>query len=290
MKRLTKAALITLLAFNAMSADLRDATLQGTSDSVNFTLDKAKSSFNATVDVAEVSAEKMKAFISKNFASSIEASGKIGEMVVKLSEISEPVIELTNEGLVMSFEATKSTAEKLYIVLEPSSEVSADVLVEVLKHASKGSESSSDLISEIIEVLSKTFEKPLELTNMTLEQLFELISKASEGSTKIANGILGEENVDNAFELTGKGISVTSQGISAALYFVTKTVSGISRIFDVYREEVEQAVERQDEDMLAGIRDMIRAEIEKDIDGGKTLNQLISDEALNVYIETQLAM
>ncbi|OIQ16770.1 MAG: hypothetical protein BM556_13995 [Bacteriovorax sp. MedPE-SWde] len=290
MNKLTKAALIGLLALNTMSADLRDASLKGTSDTVNFTLDKANSSFKATVDAAEVSAEKLKAFFSKNFASSIEASGKIGEMVVKVSEISEPVIELTQDGLVMSFEASKSTAEKLYIVLEPSSDVSSEVLGELLKHASKGSESTSDLISEIVDILSKTFEKPLELTEMTVEKLLEVITKGSEASTEVTESILGEENLDNAFELTGKGISVTSQGISAALYFVTKTVSGISRIFDVYREEVEQAVERQDEDMLAGIRDMIRAEIEKEVKGGETLNKVISDDALNVYIETQLAM
>jgi hypothetical protein len=290
MKKMTKVALIALLAMNTMSADLRDATLKGTSDSVNFTLDKAKSSFEKTVDVAEVSAEALKGFISKNFASSIDASGKIGEMVVKVTEVSEPVIELTNEGLALSFKASRSSAEKLYILLEPSSEVSADVLVEVLKHASKGSESASDLVSNILEFMTEKFAKPLELTEMTVEELLELVSKASEGSTKIANGVLGEENVENAFELTGKGISVTSQGLSAALYFVTKSVSGISRIFDVYREEIQQAVERNDKDTLAGVRDMIRAEIEKDIEGGKTLNQLISDDALNVYIEAQLAL
>lgn len=290
MKKMTTVALLTLLSLNTVAADLRDATLQGTSDSVNFTLDKANSSFKATVDAAEVTAEKLKGFISKNFASSIEASGKIGEMVVKITDISEPVIDLTNEGLVLVFKASKTSAEKLYILLEPSSDVTSDILVEVLKHASEGSESASELVSKIVEFLSETFQKPLELTEMTVEQLLELVSKASEGSTKIANGVLGEENVENAFELTGKGISVTSQGISAALYFVTKTVSGISRIFDVYREEIQQAVEREDKDTLAGVRDMIRAEIEKEVEGGKTLNQIISDEALDVYIEAQLAL
>lgn len=295
MKKMTIATLIALIATQPFAADIRDASLNTSSKASEVILDAGKSSVDATVDIADFSAEKLKAFISKNFASSIEASGKIGEAIVKLSEVSQPVFRLTADGIAMVFEASEATgeqtlkaSEKLVVLLDPTLEVSGDIIIELLKNLSKGSELSSDVIEKILVFLGDVLEKPFELTDMTLDQFYKIITKGSESSSEVSKAVLGEDNLDNGLELTGKGISLTSEGIFAALYFVTKSVTAISNIFEVNREEIERAVERNDQDTLAGLREMIRAEIEKNIEGGKTLNQLLSDNDLDFYIEAKL--
>ncbi len=295
MKKMTIATLIALIAVQPFAADIRDASLNVSSKASEVILDAGKSSVDATVDVADFSAEKLKAFISKNFASSIEASGKIGDAIVKLSEVSQPVLRLTADGIAMVFEVSEKSgaqtlkaSEKLVVLLDPTLEVTGDVLIELLKQLSKGSELSSDVTEKILVFLGDVLEKPFEITNMTLDEVHKILTRASEGSSEVSKAVLGEDNLDNGLELTGRSISLTSQGIFAALYFVTKSVSAISNIFDTNREEIEKAVERNDQDTLAGLRELIRAEIEKSIEGGKTLNQLLSDNDLDFYIEAKL--
>lgn len=295
MKKMTALALLTLLSTQAFSAQVRDASLQMSSKASEQILDAGKSSVDATISVADFTADKLKAFISKNFASSIEASGKIGDAIVKISEVSKPVFRLTADGIAMVFDVSANAgeislkaSEKLVVLLDPSLEISSDVLIELLKQLSKGSELSSEITEKILIVLGEVLEKPFEYTDITLEKLSKILTKGSEASSEVTEFILGAENVKNGLELSGRGISLTSEGIFAALYFVTKSVSAISDIFEVNREEIEKAVERNDQDTLVGLRELIRSEIEKSVNGGEALNQLLSDNDLDFYIEARL--
>lgn len=306
-------AAIALMSTQAFAADLRDASFKASTNVSNIATDKGKSSIDQTMKVADATAKNLKALISKQMASSTKASGHIGRAIVKVSEVSKPVFKLTGKGIAMAFELSGQTAEasfdvtkKLVILLDPSSEatgealsfifekmsdgteISSDVSSKIIKPLSKGTEISSDVSTKILEILSKVLDKPLELTSDGISQITRLLSKASDASSKVTNAVIGEDNIENGLDLTGNGISLTSKGIGSVFYVITKGVTGITELFELNKEEIQKAVERNDQDTLAGLRELIRAEINKTIDGGEVLNQLLSDTDLDMYIELRL--
>ncbi len=300
MKRMTAAALLTLIALQVNASDLRDASLGASSKVSEAIYDAGKSATDETIEVADFTGEHLKAFISKNLESSYKASEKIAKHIVKLSEVSKPAFRLTADGIAMVFEVSaKGTAKgmevskKIYIFLEPTLEQTGDLLLEILDFAFDGTSEASDLLSDISEFLSRVLEKPLDLTQMTVEEIVELIAKASEQSTKVSEFLLGAENLEKGIEYTGKGISLTSNGIGAAFYLVSKATTGISQLFDFNRkerEQIEQMIERNDVEGLAGLRELIRYNINENIKNGEDLNALLDDNTIDAYIKLRLTV
>lgn len=286
---------IALMSTQAFAADFRDASLKGSTDVSNLTINQGKSSIDQTKKIADVTAKHMKALISKNLASSTKASGAVGRAIVEVSQVSKPVFQLTAKGLAMVFDLTVQGSEssyavtkKIVILLDPSSEASGKALSFILKKMSVGSEVSSDVTSKVLEILGKVLEKPLDLTSDGISEISKLLSKGSEASSEVANHVIGEENIENGLKLTGNGISLTSKGIGSVFYLMTKGITGITELFQLNKEEIQKAVERNDQETLAGLRELIRAEIVQAIDGGEVLNDLLSDEDLDMYIELRL--
>ncbi|POB13897.1 hypothetical protein [Halobacteriovorax sp. DA5] len=300
MKKLTAATLMTLMALQANAIEVRDASLGASSKVSEAIYDAGKSATDKTVEVADFTGEHLKAFISKNLESSYKASEKLAKEIVKLSEVSKPAFRFTADGLAMVFEisgkGTKQTlkvSKKIYIFLEPTLEATGEFLTELLELAFEGTSEASELITDINEFLSRVLEKPIDITKMTLEEIFELIGKASEKSTQASEFLLGAENFEKGIEYSGKGISLTSNGIGAAFYLVSQATTGISQLFDFNRkerEQIEQMVERGDVEGLAGLRDLIRHNINEEIVNGEDLNKLLDDNAIDTYIKLRLTV
>lgn len=291
MKVISTLSLIAVMSTPALALEARDASLNVSSKASESVINVSDRATMGTIKAAESVADVLNALISRHFASSIEASGKIGEAIVKVSAFSRPVIKLTGDGLAMVFEVSQNSgaqtlkaSEKLVLLLDPTLKVSGEALSAILEQLTKGSELSSEVSDKILEI----FARPLELTGQTLEKLFEFLTKGSELSTDVSDKVLGRENVRKGGQLLGEGISLTSQGTIAALYFVSKSVTGISHIFDANREEIEKAVERNDQDTLAGLRELIRQEIRNEVQGGDVLEKLLSDQDLDMYINARL--
>lgn len=304
---------IALMSTQAFSADLRDASFNASSKASKYTMDKGEITLDETIKIADITAEKLKSLLSKSIQSTADASMNIGRAIVKVSEVSRPVFKITADGLAMVFKVSGQTADasldvskKLIILLDPSSkatgrvlsdifeelskgtEISSDVSSKILKELSKGTDVTSEVINKILEILGKVFEKPLDLSSDASDKIGELLIKGSETGTNVTNKVIGKENIEAGFKLTGDGISLTSKGISAAFYVITKGVTGLTQLFELHKEEIEKAVERNDQDTLAGLREIIRAEINKSIEGGEVINQLLSDEDIDQYIELRL--
>ncbi|AYF43402.1 MULTISPECIES: hypothetical protein [Halobacteriovorax] len=300
MKKMTATALLTLIALQANAVEMRDASLGASSKVSEAIYDAGKSATDETVKVADFTGEQLEAFISKNLQSSYRASETIAKQIVKLSEVSKPAFRLTGKGLAMVFEvsgdATKAgldVSKKIYIFLEPTLEQTGEFLMEIIELAFEGTSEASELITDINRFLSEVFEKPLDITTMTLEEIAKLVEKASEQSTKVSEFLLGAENLEKGIEYTGEGISLTSNGIGAAFYLVSQATTGISQLFDFNRkerEQIEQMVERGDVEGLAGLRDLIRHNINENIANGEDLNALLDDNAVDAYIKLKLTV
>lgn len=300
MKKMTAAALLTLIALQANAVEMRDASLGASSKVSEAIYDAGQSVTDETIKIADFTGEHLKAFISKNLQSSYRASDKIAKEIVKLSEVSKPAFRLTGKGLAMVFEvsgkATKKgldVSKKIYIFLEPTLEQTGEFLMEIIELAFEGTSEASELITDINEFLSRVLEKPLDITTMTLEEIAKLVEKASKQSTKVSEFLLGAENLEKGLEYSGKGISLTSDGIGAAFYLVSQATTGISQLFDFdrkEREQIEQMVERNDKEGLAGLRDLIRYNINENINNGQDLNALLDDNAVDAYIKLRLTV
>lgn len=313
--KLIISATIALMSTQAFCADLRDASFENSSKASKFTMEQGQSTLDETIKIADVTAEKLKALISKNVASTARTSAQVGRAIINISDVSKPVFRFTGDGLAMVFklsgqttDASLDASKKLIVLLDPTSDVTGDVLSAVFKKLFEGSEISSDVYSKIAEQLAKgtevtnqvatkiirilanVFEAPLDLTSNASEQLSELLTKGSVSSSKVTTKIVGKENIEAGFRLTGDGISLTSKGVGAVFYVMTKGVTGISQLFQQNKEEIQKAVERNDQDTLAGLRELIRAEIENSIEDGDVINQLLSDADLDHYIELRLAV
>jgi len=314
MKKKIIISAIALLSTQAFSADLRDASFKGSSKASDYVMGTAASSIEKTMKIADLTAVKLEALISKGMESTGKASAQSAKAIVQLSEVSQPVFKITAEGLALVFKLSGQTAveslevsKKLIILMDPSlkvsgkalakilenlfdaSSVSSEVSSKILDQISKQSEVSSEVSSKIIEILSKNFEKPLEMSSDATIQIMKVLSKGSELSSDVSNKVIGKKNIEAGFELSGQGISLTSKGIGAVFYVITKGITGISQLFDRNKEEIQKAVERNDQETLAGLRDLIRAEINIAIENGETINQLLTDEDLELYIEARLA-
>lgn len=315
MKKTMILTFIALMSTQAFAADMRDASFKSSTQVSNVAIDQAKSSINQTMKVADVTADKMKAAISKSLASSAKESAAVARVVVNMSELSRPAFRLTGKGLAMVFKLsgkasghTLEASKELLVLLDPSSrvsgkalgvifehmsegsEISSDVSTKINRVLSKGSEVSSDVSSKIIEILSEVFEKPLDISSDASEIIGKMLSKGTTSSSRITTNIIGEDNIEAGFKLTGRGISLTSKGIGSVFYVLTKAVTGLTELFDLNKEEIQKAVERNDQETLAGLRELIRAEINSSIEGGEALNQLLSDADLDMYIDLRLSI
>lgn len=316
MKKTTMITVLTLLSTSQVFAsEMRDASLKASSKASDKVLEKGGSTVDATVKVADMTAGRLRQLISEKLQSSFDGTAKVGRAVVKLSEVSKPAFQLTAKGVAMVFDVSAKAGEvsldatkKVYVLLEPSSnaskkvlevildqiskgsEVSSDVSGKILDPLSKGTELSSEVTDKIIEVLSKVLEKPFELTGNALEKVSELASKGSEASTDVSNKVIGKENIEAGLNITGDGISLTSKGIGGVFYLITKGVTGLSDLFGMNKEEIQKAVEREDQETLAGLREMIRADINNELVDGELINALLSDADLDQYIEIRLAL
>lgn len=300
MKKMTATALLSLIALQANAVEMRDATLGASSKVSEALYDVGKSVTDETIIVADFTGEQLEAFISKNLKSSYQASEAIARQIVKLSEVSKPAFRFTAEGLAVVFEVsgkgTKATYEasrKIYILIEPTVEATAEFTSEILELAFEGTSEGSELLSDLTNFLSEVFEKPLDLTTMTLEEIAKLLEKALDATVRASEFTLGADNLDKASEYTGEGISLTSRGIGAAFYLVTQATSGISQLFDFdrkEREQIEQMVERGDMEGLAGLRDLIRHNINENVANGEDLNLLLNDNAIDTYIKLKLTV
>lgn len=306
---------LALISTQAFCADFRDASLKGSSKASDFTMKKGGSSIDGTMKIADLTAGKLKALISKQLESTGKASAQVARAIVQLSDISQPVFKITGDGLALAFQVSGQTADqtldaskKLLIIMDPTLEVTGKALSKALEELLKGSfqssqasskiidliskESriSSDVTNKILEILAKTFEKPLELSSDATAKINDLLTKGSVTGTDVSNKVIGKKNIEAGFELSSEGLSLTSKGIGAVFYVITKGVTGISQLFERNKEEIQKAVERNDQETLAGLRDLIRAEINVSIENGETLNQLLSDEDIDQYIELRLAV
>ena len=310
MKKMTLAILIAVTTTQVFSAAFRDSTLKGTSVASETIIEHGESTFDQTLTSADLVAEQLNALISKNMVSSFEATGKLGQAIVDLSQFSKPVFRFTADGLAMVFEATKSSggetleaSKKLIVLLDPTLQFSKEILYDIFKGMSKGTGYSSDISRLLIELLEEpvnlstsTFRKiyeilqtPIDFSTMTGRELGQLISKVTKGTSDLTNSIVGKQNIDAGANLSSEGVSLTSKGIGAALYFVTEAITGITGIFQFNREEIQNAVDRNDQDILDSLKEQIRAEINKSVEQGEELNQLISDADLDFYIVALLA-
>ncbi|MDD4975804.1 MAG: hypothetical protein PHY93_15710 [Bacteriovorax sp.] len=306
---------IALMSTQAFAADLRDASFKVSSNATKITIAQGQSSVDGTMKAADFTGEKLDALLSKRLASTAKSSASIGRSIIQVSQVSKPVFKLTGKGLAMVFKLSGQSADqslnaskKLILLLDPSSkasgralefifdklsdgsEISSDVSSKILKPLSKGTEISSDVSTEILKVLAKVFAKPLDLTSDAIGKISEILFKASSKGSEISTKVTGKNNLDAGLELTGNGISLTSKGIGAIFYFISKGTTGITELFDLNKEEIQKAVERNDQDTLAGLRDLIRAEINKSIEGGEVINQLLTDEDLDLYVELRLSV
>lgn len=305
---------IALMSTQAYSADLRDASLKGSSKTSEFAMKKGASSLDNTMKIADLTAGKLEALISKQLESTGKASAQVARAIVQLSDISQPVFKFTGAGLAMAFKVSGQTADqsldaskKLLLIMDPTLKVSGKALSKILEKLFEGSFNSSKVSSEIIDIISKesqissdvtnkileflaeTFEKPLELSSDATDKINELLTKGSETGSDISTKVIGKKNIDAGFELSSEGTSLTSKGVGAIFYVITKGVTGISQLFERNKEEIQKAVERNDKETLAGLRDLIRAEINGSIENGETLNKLLSDDDIDQYIELRLA-
>lgn len=305
---------LALISTQAFCADFRDASLIGSSNTSDFVMEKGASSMDGTMKIADLTAEKLKALISNQLASTGKASAQVARAIVQLSDISQPVFKITGDGLAMAFRVSGQTAnqsldasKKLLVIMDPTLKVSGKALAKVLEKMfegsyqsskasskifdliSKESRISSDVTNKILEILAKTFEKPLEMSSDATDKINDLLTKGSETGSDVSTKVIGKKNIEAGFELSGEGLSLTSKGIGAVFYVITKGVTGISHIFERNKEEIQKAVERNDQETLAGLRELIRAEINASIENGETLNQLLSDADIDQYIELRLA-
>jgi hypothetical protein len=314
MKKQVIITAIALMSTQAFSSDLRDASFKGTSKSSDFTTKQGESTVDATLKAANFTGEQLNALISKRLASTAKSSASVGRALVQVSEVSKPVFQFTGKGLAMVFELSGKAAmtslegsKKLVILLDPSSkvsgrvleyildrmsdgsELSSDVSTKILKPLSKGTEASSELSSKLIKLFAETFKEPLDSTTNVLERISDLMSKGTTKGSELSTNVTGEKNLEAGSKITGKGISLTSKGIAAIFYFISKGTTGITQLFDMNKEEIQQAVERQDQETLAGLKEVIRDEINKSIEGGEVINQLLTDADLDAFIDLKLA-
>jgi hypothetical protein len=254
------------------------------------------------------------ALISKRLASTAKTSASVGRSILKISQVSKPVFQFTGKGLAMVFDVSADSSneslkasKKLILLLDPSSRasgralefileklsdgstLSSEVSSKIMKPLSKGTEVSSDVSSKIVEVLAKVFARPLDLTSDAIGKISEILFKASSKGSEVSTNVTGKDNLAAGVQLTGDGISLTSKGIGAIFYFISKGTTAVSELFDANKEEIQKAVERNDQDTLAGLRELIRAEINKSIEGGEVINQLLTDADLDVYVELKLS-
>ncbi|MEH0861953.1 hypothetical protein [Halobacteriovorax sp. DPLXC-1] len=356
MKKMTAAALLTLIALQANAVEMRDASLGASSKVSEALYDAGKSSIDKTVEVADITGEQLEALISKSLQSSYRTSEQIAKQVIKISEVSKPVFRFTADGIAMVFEvsgdATKAglqASRKIYIFLEPSLEKTGELLDHILDLAYQGTTEGSELLTNINEFLSRVLEKPIDITSMATEEVakllskatrlsrierivelaleattkgselltdlneflskvlekpidissmateeaLELIAKASEESSELTTFLVGADNLEKGTQYTGKGISLTSDGIGAAFYLVSQATTGISHLFDFNRkerEQIEQMVERGDVEGLAGLRDLIRNMINENVVNGEDLNALLGDREIDAYINLKLSV
>lgn len=321
--------IIALMSTTAFAADLRDASFKGSTNVGNFISNKAEMSLAQTKKIADITAENLKELISKNLALSAKGTDQTAKVIMNIADVSKPAFKLTSKGIALSFKISAKGADlsteaskEIMVLLDPSSKASGDAITFILKNLFKGSEltydasepllkisskelgkmlnissegsvDGTDITVKIVEVLNKILNKPLALSSDALGAINDLITKSmdvsSDVSTDVSNKVIGKKNIANGFELSGNGISLTSKGVGAMFYVITKGVTAITNIFELNKEEIQKAVERNDQEMLAGLREAIRAEINKAIDNGETLNSLLSDADLDNYIELRLA-
>lgn len=302
-------------------ADITAEKMKGLlSKNLASTANVSKTLGKAIVDVSEFSKPVFK-ITGEGLAIVFKASGEAADQTLdaskKLVLLLDPASKVTGNALEYIFEklldGSEVSSKVSTKILDPLSEGTTQasdvstkllkIIAKALEPLSKETEISSDVTKKILVVIAEALEKPLDATSDAIakiskillkatengsESVGKLITKGSETGTKVTDKVIGRKNAIAGLELTGKGISLTSKGIGSIFYLITKGVTGITEIFEMNKEEIQKAVERNDQETLAGLKEYIRAEINSSIDNGDVINQLLTDEDLDAYIELRL--
>ncbi|EPZ49288.1 hypothetical protein M902_0373 [Bacteriovorax sp. BAL6_X] len=232
----------------------------------------------------EPSSDKTEEFLTKIIDLAFEGTSEASELLTDINEFLSRVLE-------KPLDISTMTTEEIADLLSKATRMTH--IEKLIELALDGTTKGSELLTDLNKFLSKVLEKPIDITGMTLEEILDLIEKASIESSKLTEILIGTDNLEKGTEYTGKGISLTSEGVGAAFYLVSQATSGISHLFDFNRREraqVEAMVERGDIEGLEGLRDLIRHNINEQLENGEDLNLLLNDNLIDTYIKMRLTV
>lgn len=226
--KITTSVLIALLSLQAAGADIRDATFNATTQAGVVTYDQGQRAIEQTYKIADLTADKLKAFFSKSSEFTVDLSGDIADAIVKLAKLAPPVFKLTADGFALVFEASGNTTQagldvsrKLVILLEPTTESTKKILENLVEISKEGTTQATELTDAILKKLAEMLEKPLELSTDASSEvsdlIFELLDASSEGSTEASRIV--EKIINKLAKILNKSLEVSSNASTDALNF-----------------------------------------------------------------------